>query len=150
MRAPRSQHARKIDASFKRQIGPCTVPGKTEREDVSRLCPHAPPRWNGAARKHCVAIDPGQRERNVRTEAEAEWKRLDLDAGGSAVVAQKSVSGRERDRIHRARRAHAEATRADTPQVLNGIERVARQYFDHNSIRSILNLTRSPGAISEG
>src|SRR5262249_184025 len=81
---------------------------------------------------------------------QAEWKRLHLDARGITVVAEQRVPGFERDRIHRARRADTEAAYAETAEVLNSVERVARQDFDHNSIRSTVNRTGSPGAMSEG
>src|ERR1022692_145690 len=100
MGTPRPQHEWKIDASFERQIGPCTVPGKTEREDVSRLCPHAPPWRNARSRERRIKIGAGEGEHNVRAEAKAERKCLDLYARCIGVVAQKSVSGSQRDRIH--------------------------------------------------
>src|SRR5207245_908100 len=35
-------------------------------------------------------------------------------------------------------------------KILDGVEGGTGQYLDHSSIRSILNLTRSPGSMSEG
>ena len=151
MRAPRSQHARKIDAALERQIGPRAAPAAllSARTSPAFACMH----------HHGGTVEPASTALQS-TPVSANAACLHRSAGGTersgsrcrriAVIAEQRVAGRERDRIHGARRAHAEAARADTPQILYGIERVAGQYLDHNSIRSILNLTRSPGAISDG
>ena len=150
LRAARAQHGGHVHAAGQAQVGPAGRPSATPAAVPRRSTgpARATQRHQGSTGwpSSCAPVSaPVSAKRQSLGESHLEREHRQLDARVAVVVAQQQVAGGQRQRVHRARGAHAPAQGAEAAQVLHRGQRGGRQDLDHRNTRSTRNRMLSPG-----
>eukprot|EP01022_Parablepharisma_sp_SALTPOND_P017904 TRINITY_DN290_c0_g1_i2.p1 TRINITY_DN290_c0_g1~~TRINITY_DN290_c0_g1_i2.p1 ORF type:complete len:993 (+),score=397.05 TRINITY_DN290_c0_g1_i2:12684-15662(+) len=150
LRAARTQHGWHIQPATHGQVGARTGAWHAQGQHLATTRMQAPP-WRHRLAVECGhAVGTGQCKIGIGVEAQAKRQDRHFDAGRIAVIAQQDIAHGQRDIVHRARGAHAEAQHAEAAQVLHGAQCAGGKDFYHLMTFAMQKRMVSPGASRAG